>query len=168
MYKPSTFVLVTYFPTYIWDLLPTELVTNVKPNVNSVEVHLQLSTYGHPVDGALVGAYSLQLTWFISIVQLGFNCRQCHHDGKMHVPSIKCVISPGWWTNQSGVNKMQWPDFHIMAHASTFAYVCKCVFSKTYSVGCVIGPSVTMSSTDFSFQNLVFWNLFEFLVAEIT
>jgi hypothetical protein len=28
--------------------------------------------------------------------------------------------------------------------------------------------SVTMFSTDFSFQNLVFWNLFEFSVAEIT
>ncbi len=28
--------------------------------------------------------------------------------------------------------------------------------------------SVTTFSTDFSFQNLVFWNLFEFLVAEIT
>jgi hypothetical protein len=27
---------------------------------------------------------------------------------------------------------------------------------------------VTMSSTDFSFQNLVFWNLFEFSAAEIT
>ncbi len=128
----------------------------MKPNVNPVEVHLQLSTYGHPVDGALVGAYSLLLTWFISIVQLGFNCGQCYHDGKMHVSSIKCVISPGRWTNQSGVNRMQWPDFHIMAYASTFAYVCKCVFLKTYSVACVIGPSVTMSSTDFSFQNLVF------------
>ncbi len=29
------------------------------------------------------------------------------------------------------------------------------------------GPSVTTPSTDFSFQNLVFWNLFEFSVAEI-
>jgi len=28
--------------------------------------------------------------------------------------------------------------------------------------------SVTMFSTDFSFQNLVFWNLFEFSMAEIT
>jgi hypothetical protein len=28
--------------------------------------------------------------------------------------------------------------------------------------------SVTTFSTDFSFQNLVFWNLFEFSVAEIT
>jgi hypothetical protein len=28
--------------------------------------------------------------------------------------------------------------------------------------------SVTAFSTDFSFQNLVFWNLFEFSVAEIT
>jgi hypothetical protein len=36
------------------------------------------------------------------------------------------------------------------------------------SVTCAIGPSVTMFSTDFSFQNLVFWNLFEFSVAEIT
>jgi hypothetical protein len=54
MYKPSTYLVVTYFRT--------ELVTKVKPNVNPVEVHLQLSTYGHPVDGALVGAYSLQLT----------------------------------------------------------------------------------------------------------
>jgi hypothetical protein len=31
-----------------------------------------------------------------------------------------------------------------------------------------IGPSVTTSSTDFPFQNLVFWNLFEFSAAEIT
>ncbi len=36
------------------------------------------------------------------------------------------------------------------------------------SVACAVGPSVTMSSTDFSFQNLVFWNLFEFSAAEIT
>jgi hypothetical protein len=36
------------------------------------------------------------------------------------------------------------------------------------SVACVVGPSVTMSSTDVSFQNFVFWDLFEFSVAEIT
>jgi len=36
------------------------------------------------------------------------------------------------------------------------------------SVACAIGPSVTTSSTDFSFQNLVIWNLFEFSAAEIT
>ncbi len=36
------------------------------------------------------------------------------------------------------------------------------------SVACAIGPIVTTSSTDFSFQNLVFWNLFEFSAAEIT
>jgi hypothetical protein len=28
----------------------------VKPNINSVEVHPELSYNGHPVDGALVGA----------------------------------------------------------------------------------------------------------------
>jgi len=34
----------------------------------------------------------------------------------------------------------------------------------------VVGPSVTLStfSTDFSFQNLIFWNLFKFSVTEIT
>jgi hypothetical protein len=31
----------------------------MKRNINSVEVHLQLSNNGHPVDGALVGAGSL-------------------------------------------------------------------------------------------------------------
>jgi hypothetical protein len=34
------------------------------------------------------------------------------------------------------------------------------------SVACAVSPSVTMSSTDFSFQNLGFWNLFE--LSEIT
>ncbi len=42
------------------------------------------------------------------------------------------------------------------------------VNSIVTSVACAIGPSVTMSSTDFSFQNLVFWDLYEFLVAETT
>jgi hypothetical protein len=36
------------------------------------------------------------------------------------------------------------------------------------SVAYVIGPSVIMSSIDFPFQNLVFWNLFEFSMVEIT
>ncbi len=36
----------------------TELVTKVKPNINSVEVHAQLSNNRHPVDGALVGGGS--------------------------------------------------------------------------------------------------------------
>ncbi len=58
MYKPSTYLVVTYFPTYlpiyIWGLFPTQLVTKVKPNINSVKVHPQLSYKGHLVDGALV------------------------------------------------------------------------------------------------------------------
>jgi hypothetical protein len=36
------------------------------------------------------------------------------------------------------------------------------------SVASALGPSVTTSSTEFSFQNLVFWIYFEFSVAEIT
>jgi hypothetical protein len=34
------------------------LFTKVKPNINSVEVHPQLSNNRHPVDGVLVGAGS--------------------------------------------------------------------------------------------------------------
>jgi hypothetical protein len=63
MYKPSTCLVVTYFPTYlpIYDetLFLQNLVTKVKPNINSVEVHPELSYNGHPVDGALVGADSV-------------------------------------------------------------------------------------------------------------
>jgi hypothetical protein len=33
----------------------------MRPNINSVAVHPQLSNNGHPVDGALVGAGSLWL-----------------------------------------------------------------------------------------------------------
>jgi hypothetical protein len=35
-------------------------------------------------------------------------------------------------------------------------------------VACAVGPSVSTPSTNFSFQNLDFWNLFEFPAAEIT
>jgi hypothetical protein len=45
-----------------------KLITKVKPNINSVEVHPQLSNNRHPVDGVLVGAGSL---WRIII--------QCFH-----------------------------------------------------------------------------------------
>jgi hypothetical protein len=37
-----------------------------------------------------------------------------------------------------------------------------------YSGACAIGPSVTTSLTDFSFQNLFFWSLCEFSSAKIT
>jgi len=56
MYKPSSYQVIIYFPTYIGDLFATKLVTKVKPNINTLEVHPQLSNIGHPVDGALVGA----------------------------------------------------------------------------------------------------------------
>jgi len=35
------------------------------------------------------------------------------------------------------------------------------------SVACAVGSSFTTSSSDFSSQNLVFWNLIEFLAVEI-
>jgi hypothetical protein len=48
MYKPSTYLVVTYFPTYLLmyeTYFPTELVIKVKPNINSVEVHSQLGEW---------------------------------------------------------------------------------------------------------------------------
>jgi hypothetical protein len=62
MYKPSTYLEIAYFPAYLpisETNFPTELVTKVKPNITSVEVHPQLSNNRHPVDGALVGAGSV-------------------------------------------------------------------------------------------------------------
>ncbi len=59
MYKPSIYLEVAYFLTYLpmyETYFLTELVTKMKPNFNSVEVHPQLSNKRHPVDGALVGA----------------------------------------------------------------------------------------------------------------
>jgi hypothetical protein len=45
MYIPSTYQVITYFLH--------KLVTKVKPNINSIEFHQQLSKNRHPVDGAL-------------------------------------------------------------------------------------------------------------------
>jgi hypothetical protein len=62
IYKPSIYLIVTYFPTYLLiyeTYFFTKLVTKVKPNINLVEVHTQLSNNVHPVDGARVGAGSL-------------------------------------------------------------------------------------------------------------
>jgi hypothetical protein len=36
------------------------------------------------------------------------------------------------------------------------------VYFNETNVAIAIGPNVIASSTDFSFQNLVFWNLFDF------
>jgi hypothetical protein len=47
--------LVFYLSTFIWVLFHTKSVTKVKPNINSVEVHPQLSNNRHSVHGALVG-----------------------------------------------------------------------------------------------------------------
>jgi hypothetical protein len=61
MFKLSSYIIITCFPTYIrmQNLFPTKLVTKVKPNINSLEVHPQLNNNGHLVDGMLVGVNSL-------------------------------------------------------------------------------------------------------------
>jgi hypothetical protein len=60
------------------------------------------------------------------------------------------------------------PDKLHTAPLATYRVFDQVIKFVTTSVDCAIGPSVTMFSTDFSFQNLVFWNLFEFSGAEIT
>jgi hypothetical protein len=55
------------------------LISKVKPNINSVEVHPQLSTNGHPVDGALVGAGSLwptKLRYFVFFTFMDISIRK--------------------------------------------------------------------------------------------
>jgi hypothetical protein len=42
--------------------------TKMKPNINSVEVHPQLSNNGHPVDGAQVGVGSTKLVYGFTLV----------------------------------------------------------------------------------------------------
>jgi hypothetical protein len=61
MYKPFTYLVVTFFSTYLpiyETYFLTALVTKVKPNINLVEVHSQLSHNRHLVHGAMLGAGS--------------------------------------------------------------------------------------------------------------
>ncbi len=66
----------------------------------------------------------------------------------------------GLWHIHSYMAIMYW--YIIMHNINKFF-----VFLST-SVACSVSPSTTTFATDFSFENLVFWNLFEFSVAEIT
>jgi hypothetical protein len=63
--------------------------------------------------------------------------------------------------NQMGVNLPTLPFLLLFAILSySHALISFTVYT---SVACAVGSSVSStSSTDFSFQNLVFWNLFEF------
>jgi hypothetical protein len=54
MYKPSTYLVVTYFPTY-----PPIYVTYFLILIQLRFIH-NLSNNKHPVDGALVGAGSIK------------------------------------------------------------------------------------------------------------
>jgi hypothetical protein len=65
--------------------------------------------------------------------------------------------------------------FHLY-NVTILCEICKICFADACchnklnqtSVACAGGPSVTTSSTDFSFINLVFWNLGKFSAAEST
>jgi hypothetical protein len=60
------------------------------------------------------------------------------------------------------------PKHSITQISSQIQMFCLCFYIIWTSVACAVGPSVNSSSTDFSFQNLVCWNFFEFSVAEVT
>jgi len=53
IYLVSTY-FSTYLPMYKTYIFPTEWVTKVKPNINSVEVHPQLRNNGHPVENGKI------------------------------------------------------------------------------------------------------------------
>jgi hypothetical protein len=59
MFKPSTYLVIAYFPTY----LSTNFLQNWLPRWNQILTQLKfihkLSNNSHPADGALVGAGSL-------------------------------------------------------------------------------------------------------------
>jgi len=62
--------------------------------------------------------------------------------------------------NQMGLNLPTLPFlllFGILSYSHALIS-----FTVYTSVACAVGSSVSTSSTDFSFQTLVFWNLFEF------
>jgi hypothetical protein len=115
VYKPSTYIVVTYFPTCL-PIYETYFLQTWLPrwnqNINSGEVHPQLSNNGHPVEGVLVGCWFTlaDLIHKHSTIGIQLETMQLWWP-KMHVPSIKCVIGHGWWRNWSGINQMQWPDF---------------------------------------------------------
>jgi hypothetical protein len=75
------------------------MVTKVQPNTNSVEVHPQLSTIRHPMDGAVVGAGSLWPTPIreldILVPLLGYNRRlsflHCCAFFSLSISSFVCV-----------------------------------------------------------------------------
>ncbi len=60
----------------------------MKPNINSVEVHPQLSNNRHPVDGVLVGASSLHYDPFTQ-------CPWPHHTPIVHMISMGIVLCYG-------------------------------------------------------------------------
>jgi len=70
-------------------LFPTELVTKVRPNVNSVEVHPQPSNNEHPVDGALVGAGPLWPKKF-RVFTMVYQCRCWFTQGVPPSASFPC------------------------------------------------------------------------------
>jgi hypothetical protein len=65
MYKPSTYLVITYFPTYLpiyETYFLTKLVTKVKPNLTQLKfIHNWVIMGIQWMDGVLVGASSLWL-----------------------------------------------------------------------------------------------------------
>jgi hypothetical protein len=110
--------LFSYLCTYIGDLFHTESVTKVKPNINSVKVHPQLSNIRHPVEGhwwALVhcGQKSGALWSFFSLLGTK-KLSQTPIDPTYHSYTYnQYSCSVNHWTN--------WAQFHIIAVFLTYS-----------------------------------------------
>jgi hypothetical protein len=83
MYLPNN-NLFSYLSTYIWNLFLKNCFTKVKANINSVEVHPQLSNNRHPVDGWCTGGCR-----FTVAVQT-HNCHLWIHPPKLFVFNWYC------------------------------------------------------------------------------
>jgi hypothetical protein len=70
----------------------------------------------------------------------------------------------GFWFSNSQNNEIH----NLIISEKLFGSPLKFCHFKVTNVTCIVGSNASTSATDFSFQNLIFWNLFEFSVAEIT
>jgi hypothetical protein len=64
----------------------------VKPNINSVEAHPQMSNKKHPMDGALVGDGPLWANTLMNSLQVNYNLMIKVHS---HLVLVTLGLSPG-------------------------------------------------------------------------
>ncbi len=82
------------------------------------------------------------------------------------IGSSVVFVVPGLKTTGLACSKTSKNRSHCMT--TIILYKISILLYSPCSVACAVGLSVTTSLTEFSFQNLVSWSLFEFSATEIT